>query len=68
MEPFPAGLYYPASLASGMAQKRFWLWLHVCRCSSAELAPHHAQPPSKFKSSASWLGNKDLDSAAASKF
>lgn len=63
MGPFPAGLCCP--LAAGMAQKILWVCLHVYPSSAIELAPHHAQTLSKFKSPASWLGNEDLDSAAA---
>lgn len=60
MEPCPAVPCYP--LAAGTAQKILWVCLHVYHCSSTEQAPRHAQTPSKFKSSASWLGNRDLDS------
>lgn len=46
----------------GMAQKIHRVCPHVYHCSSEELAPYHAQTQSKFKPTASCLGNKDLDS------
>lgn len=60
MGPFLTALY--SALAVEQAQKIHWVCPHMYHCSSTELAPHHAQIRSKFKSPASSLGNKDLDS------